>query len=231
MSERVEPILQELSGPIEHLGNTYRATGFIRDDWYHLSYHSMVVPTTRPLFWRGHQLSWRGNGLSVESGNYRTHRQEELHFNRTLIYDIDRNRWWQDSFGVLSVTRAGDTHFGVVPYYVDGETKFRLCTLYAGPEDFDGDIHWRWESNEIRLPKETLIHSAFVGVKGDAHLDLSVTMEQGTEQQSIYCNDAFDFHAQEVGFWLNGRTVQVSLSSSDRAKVDRIELNPEPHTY
>ena len=135
--------------------------------------------------------------------------------NTTLIYDVDRDRWYEDGFGLESATKdANDRLYGVI--------GARIYAMYEGDsEEFD----WAWQSNQFNLPPRTFIHNVSVRLGGAGNVDVTLDTEEGKSTRSIEVTNPFDYFSQRAGFNLRGETAEVAIHSSSKTAIRRIAIN------
>ena len=136
----------------------------------------------------------------------------------TLIYDVDRDRWYKDGFGVSSFSTGVDNRlYGVV----DG----KLRALYEGADDAGRPIRCIWKSNKLRVPPQITVRSVFVKTQSDAAVDVDVVTESGSQSQYLQIEDKDDYYGQRAGFNLKGREWQIEVDTDSDTVIDTISLN------
>jgi len=138
--------------------------------------------------------------------------------NTTMLYSMQYGRWWQDGFGIQSVSKSsGERVYGVIDE--------QLFELYQGDDDAGEEIRRIWRSNPELRKAYDLLECVNVFCQGSAEIDVKATTEEGTETNHLSVEDAFAFFDQRAGFFLHGRTHQVEIALTGDAKIDRIATN------
>ena len=91
--------------------------------------------------WKGRDTQWKGNPVDWKTQPYAP--------NTTVIYDIGRNKWYKDGFGIHGYSKdSRDRLYGIL--------NGNIVALYDDPEAQDL-IHWEWHSNYLMMPARTQI--------------------------------------------------------------------------
>ena len=216
VGDKVEPLLIPLESevPDDVSFRPANAVGAIHQGLYFLSFPSLLEDISHLVVWKGEPVEWDG-GDGVADIEWKP---GEFVPNTTLILDIERDRWYQDKFGITSFAKDHlDRLYGVV--------QGTLFLLYY--VDADSNIRWRWKSNKFLLPRNMLLFNVFVYVQTAADMTVTLRTEQGEESQELSVADAFDYFSQYAGFALWGRTAEIEVTGTGPVTIDRIALNQE----
>lgn len=213
IGDKIEPLLVPLDVEIPDnvLFTPANIHGAIHEGLYYLSYPNLHEPPANAIYWRNQTVSWRDNGLDWKP-SLSPHAP-----NTTLIYDIERERWYKDQFGVSTFAKDSfDRLYGIIR-----KSVFRMY------DDPDMAVPWRWKSNKFILPQYMLLFNVFVYSQTEADITVTLRTEQGEETQSLVVEDAFDYFSQYAGFSLWGRTAEIEIEGYGPVTIDRIVLNEE----
>ena len=178
---------------------------------YYLSFPSIEEEYKHFVQWKGDILRWKADRLEWKQDFFKP--------NTTLIYDIDRDKWYRDGFGVESYSKdVRDRLYGIV----DGN----IVALY-GNDDPDEDIEWEWHSNYLMMPPRTNIFNVTVKTQNAVDINVTVRTEEGEQTRELSADDANDYWGQYAGFNLRGRTARLSITGTGRTTIDRITINEE----
>ena len=182
------------------------AVGVGHKGFYYLAFPSGAREDLQ-LTWRDRPLAYRGAPVGW--------RHDDNRPNLTLIYDVDRDRWYEDGFGVESYTKDVNSRlYGVI----DG----MIYSLYEGDDEVFG---WTWQSNVFNLAPRTFIYNVFARLNGAGIVDVTLTTEEGTSVRTVEIDNAFSYFEHRAGFNLRGETAQVMIHSFDKMLVNRIAIN------
>lgn len=193
VSDVVHAMFQTVDLPVTEYGQPKfsRARGFAYDKNYYISVPSLLEP-----------------GLS----------DYPEYPNTTLLYDIQYRRWWQDDFGVLSLSKAYPEKLFAV---IGGE----LFQLYQGEDDDGTPIRRVWKSNPYETRPFDRIESIRVYPQGPGRFDIkAITEFQEAENYIDVVNPEIwdDLHA---GFDIRGRLHTIEITTESMATIDRITTN------
>ena len=186
------------------------AVGVGHKGFYYLAFPSGAREDLQ-LTWRDRPLAYRGAPVGW--------RHDDNRPNLTLIYDVDRDRWYEDGFGVESYTKdvnsSGNRRlYGVI----DG----MIYSLYESDDEVFG---WTWQSNVFNLAPRTFIYNVFARLNGAGIVDVTLTTEEGTSVRTVEIDNAFSYFEHRAGFNLRGETTRTSDDSLFRQNVG------EPNRY
>ena len=212
VSHKIQPVLEGLAFPPE--GYLSNVVSWAHEGSYFMSYPTSLAETQAYTLWRGHRLLWRGQPLKFGDPVF----TDIEHHDHVLVYDVERDRWWEDDLGgVQSVVKgARERVYGVI--------GGQIYALYEGDDDNGTPIRWFWESNRIRLPNPTFIHNVQVNSQS-AVLDVRVRMEEGEQWRHLDITDGYKYFEQRAGVNLRGRTLEIRVQGASPATIDRISFN------
>ena len=212
-SDKVQPLLEPLALPDYNIDGTQisDAVAVAYKGSYYLSFPSLEVEALHFVIWKGEKLEWKGDDLEWKP-NF-------LKPNSTLIYDIDRDKWYRDGFGVESFSKdLNDRVYGVV--------EGSLFSLYTD-DDTDEEMAWEWHSNYLMMPPRTNIFNVTVKTQKAVDITVTVRTEEGEQTRELSAQDKNDYWGQYAGFNLRGRTARLSISGVGSTIIDRISINEE----
>lgn len=138
--------------------------------------------------------------------------------NTTLLYDVQYRRWWQDDFGILSISKS-------YPERLFSVVNGRLFELYQGTDDAGVPIHRVWKNN----PYETRAHERFESVvvycQEAARVDIKAITEYEAFETYIEVDNTRAWHDMKAGCDLRGRLQSVEISTNSTTIIDRITTN------
>lgn len=210
-SSHVQPLLEPLNIP-EADDASVQLSGAVavaHKGFYCISFPSLEVAAVSDSMWQGRGINWRDG-----STEWRTDLSKS---NTTLIYDMDRDKWYRDGFGVDSYTKdSRDRLYGII--------RGNIYALYDDP-DSEEVIYWAWHSNYLMLPPRTVIYNVNVKTQVPVDMTLTVRTEEASQTRELAAADANDYWGQYAGFNLRGRTARLSIEGSGRTVIDRITIN------
>ncbi len=139
----------------------------------------------------------------------------------TLMFDTVTETWWQDTFGVVAVSK---TDYNRVFAVVEG----RLVGLYEGTLDVETPIRRVYKNNPYFRASHSHWQSVHVYALGAAEIDITCTTEQGETSGELSIPDAGDWWSQRLGVNLRGRFYQAEIATMSPVPIDRITINERP---
>lgn len=190
MSKRVKVMFDTIALPVGEYGEAElsKSVAFAYDDDFYISISSMLEPD------------------ATEENN------------TTLLYDIEYGRWWQDSFGVQSLTKIyPDQPIGII----DG----KIYKLYSGQDDAGMPIRRIWRNNPYAASDKERFESVHVYVQSPAQVDIKAITESETFETDIDVVNPESWDSMRAGCNLRGRLHSVEISTESDAVIDRIATN------
>ena len=150
--------------------------------------------------------------------------EESLQNNTTLVYDTEYKRWWQDGYGIHSVTKG-------YPERIYAVIQGQLYELFVGEDDAGTPIERVYKNNPYfsRMQgKWTSVHVyALPKVDEEVVIEVEASTEQGSAERILTITDASQFYQQRAGINLRGRMHQVEITTESTAPIDRITINEQ----
>lgn len=136
----------------------------------------------------------------------------------TLMYDTQYRRWWQDSYGVRSISKDDiERLFAII--------DDRVRELFVGTADSGQSIRRVWRSNpELRRTHDKIM-SVHVYAMEPATIEVLAKTEQGEARGTIEIEQTSDVWSQRFGVNLRGRNLTVEIATESDAPIDRITTN------
>lgn len=138
--------------------------------------------------------------------------------NTTLLYDVQYRRWWQDSFGIRSISKSHPERLFAV---VDN----KLVELYQGNDDDGTPIQRVWRSNPYQTRPHERFESVVVYCQAAARVDIKAITEFEEFETDIEVDNTRAWHDMRAGCDLRGRLQSVEISTQSRVIIDRITTN------
>lgn len=138
--------------------------------------------------------------------------------NTTLLYQPQYRRWWQDSFGVHSITKGYPERLFVV---IEG----KLYELYKGATDDGTPVRRVWRNNPFASRVQTRYESVHVYPQAAADIDIKAITELETFETQINVSDPADIFSCRAGCNLRGRLLNLEIATQSTAVIDRITIN------
>ena len=137
----------------------------------------------------------------------------------TLVYETMYRRWWQDDFGVNSLSKRSTVErlYAVI--------AGRLFVLYEGTDDAGTPIRRVWRSNPSLRRTHDIFRSVHVYAMDSAEVNVLAKTEQGEETGTLTVARTADVFSQRFGVNLRGRNFTVEISTVSDAPIDRILVN------
>ena len=138
--------------------------------------------------------------------------------NTTLLYQPQYSRWWQDSFGVQSISKGYPERLYAI---IRGE----LYELYEGTTDDGTAVRRVWRNNPFASGVQTRYESVHVYPQSAAQIDIKAITELETFETEIHVMDPKDIFSCRAGCNLRGRLLSLEIATESDAVIDRITLN------
>lgn len=190
MSDLVRVMFQTIARPIDDNGQPElsKAVGFAYEKDYYISVSSMLE-----------------EDATDEN-------------NTTLLYQPQYSRWWQDSFGIKSITKGAPERLFAV---IEGE----LFELYTGTMDKDAAVRRVWRNNYFETRAHERYESVHVYCQEAARVDIKAITEFDEYETYIEVENPEHWHDMRAGCDLRGRLHSVEISTESPAIIDRITTN------
>ena len=138
--------------------------------------------------------------------------------NTVLLYDTEYGRWWQDSFGVQSLTK-------IYPDQPVAIVNGKLYKLYVGNDDAGDPIRRVWRNNPYAASDRERFESIHVYVQSPAQVDIKAITEHESFETDINVENPEIWDSLRAGCNLRGRLQQIEISTESDTVIDRVATN------
>lgn len=141
--------------------------------------------------------------------------------NRLLVFDMTHSVWWQDSYGVTSVTKGVyDTVFGVI----DG----KLYLLHYGDTDDGERIRRVWRGHPYQTTTQKAWESVHIHPLTPCRVEIQASTEQDQFQGYVDIVNIASFDEKRMGCNLRGAVQTIEIETDSDATIHRISVNERP---
>lgn len=191
-------------------------------DLVHVMFQTVSLPTTEygePVPSRALAFAYEKDYyISIPSLLEEGLPETPLFPNTTLLFDTQYTRWWQDSFGVLSISKSYPERLFAI---ING----MLFELYVGEDDDGTPIHRVWRNNYYETSPHERYESVHVYCQEGARVDIKAITEFDEYDTYIDFENPEHWHDMRAGCDLRGRLHSVEISTESLTIIDRITTN------
>jgi len=203
----------------------YRFNGRSADsisDLVHVMFQAVVLPTTEygePIPSRALAFAYdKDYYISIPSLLEKGLTETPEYPNTTLLYDVQYRRWWQDGFGIRSITKS-------YPERLFSVINSKLFELYQGKDDDGTPIRRIWRNNPYATRPHERFESVHVYCQEAARVDIKAITEFDEYETYIDVENPEHWHDMRAGCDLRGRLHSVEISTESPTIIDRITTN------
>lgn len=138
--------------------------------------------------------------------------------NTTLLFDVQYRRWWQDGFGIRSISKS-------YPERLFAIIQDRLFELYQGEADDGTAIRRVWRNNPYATHPHERFESVRVYCQEAARVDIKAITEFEEFETYIEVENPEIWDDMYAGCDLRGRLQSVEISTESTTLIDRITTN------
>ncbi len=191
-------------------------------DGVHVMFQAVALPTTaygEPIPSRALAFAYdKDYYISIPSLLEEGLTETPEYPNTTLLYDVQYRRWWQDDFGIRSISKSYPERLFAI---VNGS----LFELYQGTDDAGVPIHRVWKNNPYATRAHERFESVCVYCQEAARVDIKAITEFEEFETYIDVENPQQWHDLKAGCDLRGRLHSVEISTDSLTIIDRITTN------